>query len=127
MQNMLSPLVLFYLLPAQHYSGYFCLIDVPALKTILAGGILLMVTAVFYRQEKINMKHILLLLLATVISVLSAGASNPIKEGYTISGHVIVKGSEENIAYANVYIIENSMGTGFISSWRRKALLLTRS
>lgn len=53
MQNMLSPLVLFYLLPAQHYSGYFCLIDVPALKTILAGGILLMVTAVFYRQEKI--------------------------------------------------------------------------
>ena len=57
------------------------------------------------------MKHILLLLLATVISVLSAGASNPIKEGYTISGHVIVKGSEENIAYANVYIIENSMGT----------------
>ena len=46
-------LVLFYLLPAQHYSGYFCLIDVPALKTILAGGILLMVTAVFYRQEKI--------------------------------------------------------------------------
>lgn len=57
------------------------------------------------------MRYILLSLLVILLGVQVAEASKPIKEGYTISGHVIVKGSEESIAYANVYIIENGMGT----------------
>ena len=35
-----------------------------------------------------------------VVSASVAFAVNPIKEGNMISGHVIVKGTEENIPYA---------------------------
>ncbi len=38
-------------------------------------------------------------------------AVNPIKEGNMISGHVVVKGSEENIPYATILIQENGRGT----------------
>lgn len=38
-------------------------------------------------------------------------ASNPVKEGNMISGHVIVKGTEENIPYATVLIVGRSGGT----------------
>lgn len=37
--------------------------------------------------------------------------SPDIKKGGYISGHVIEKGSEENIAFANVYIVETKQGT----------------
>ena len=43
-------------------------------------------------------KHILVLVLTVVC--ISLYAVNPIKEGNMISGHVIVKGTEENIPYA---------------------------
>ena len=38
-------------------------------------------------------------------------AVNPIKEGNMIAGHVIVKGSEENIPYASILILETGSGT----------------
>lgn len=37
--------------------------------------------------------------------------SNTVKEGNIITGHVIEKGTEENLAYATVLIVENGMGT----------------
>ena len=45
-------------------------------------------------------KHILALVLTMVC--ISLYAVNPIKEGNMISGHVIVKGTEENIPYATI-------------------------
>ena len=47
-------------------------------------------------------KHILALVLTVVC--ISLYAVNPIKEGNMISGHVIVKGTEENIPYATILI-----------------------
>ena len=47
-------------------------------------------------------KHILALVLTVVC--ISLYAVNPIKEGNMISGHVIVKGIEENIPYATILI-----------------------
>lgn len=44
-------------------------------------------------------KHILALVLA--VACISLYAVNPIKEGNMISGHVIVKGTEENIPLCN--------------------------
>ena len=49
-----------------------------------------------------------------VLAVVSAGvafAVNPIKEGNMISGHVIVKGTEENIPYATILIVGSGQGT----------------
>lgn len=40
-----------------------------------------------------------------------AVAANPIREGNMISGHVLVKGSEENIPYATVLIVGSGQGT----------------
>ena len=54
-------------------------------------------------------KHILALVLAMVC--ISLYAVNPIKEGNMISGHVIVKGTEENIPYATILIKESGQGT----------------
>ena len=49
------------------------------------------------------MKHTFILLMLLCLSV-SLSAVNPIKEGNMISGHVIVKGIEEDIPYAAVRI-----------------------
>ena len=46
-----------------------------------------------------------------VAGIGAAVAANPIKEGNMISGHVIVKGTEENIPYATVLIIGSGQGT----------------
>lgn len=40
-----------------------------------------------------------------VAGIGAAVAANPIREGNMISGHVLVKGSEENIPYATVLIV----------------------
>lgn len=53
-------------------------------------------------------KYILLFLSLHLIAYVFA--ANPIKEGNMISGHVIEKGTEENIPYASVLIIENEQG-----------------
>lgn len=43
------------------------------------------------------MKQIILALMLAVAGIGAAVAANPIREGNMISGHVLVKGSEENI------------------------------
>lgn len=43
------------------------------------------------------MKHYILALVLAMASINAAIAANPIREGNMISGHVLVKGSEENI------------------------------
>lgn len=48
-------------------------------------------------------KSIILLILLCISAI--AHASNPIKEGNMISGHVIVKGSEENVPYATIQVV----------------------
>ena len=53
LQNMLTPLLLYVFLPKEVFSGIFCLIDLSVLKILLGCGILLMISTVFYRQEKI--------------------------------------------------------------------------
>ena len=55
------------------------------------------------------MKKIFLLCALMVMSV-ALFAAEPIKEGNMISGHVIVKGSEENIPFATVQIISFNDG-----------------
>ena len=57
------------------------------------------------------MKHYILALMLTVVSIGAAIAANPIREGNMISGHVPVKGSEENIPYATVLIVGSGQGT----------------
>ena len=56
-----------------------------------------------------------------------AGTGHPVepstvKEGNIITGHVIEKGTEENLAYATVLIVENGMGTvtGYDGHFRLK-------
>lgn len=56
------------------------------------------------------MKQYILALVLAVVSASVAFAVNPIKEGNMISGHVIVKGTEENIPYATVLIIGSVWG-----------------
>lgn len=46
-----------------------------------------------------------------VAGIGAAVAANPIREGNMISGHVLVKGSEENIPYATVLIVGSGQGT----------------
>ena len=48
-------------------------------------------------------KSIILLILLCISAI--AHASNPIKECNMISGHVIVKGSEENVPYATIQVV----------------------
>ena len=55
------------------------------------------------------MKQYILALVLAVVSASVAFAVNPIKEGNMISGHVIVKGTEENIPYATVLIIGSGL------------------
>lgn len=58
------------------------------------------------------MKHYILALVLAMASINAAIAANPIREGNMISGHVLVKGSEENIPYATVLIVGSGQGTG---------------
>ena len=64
------------------------------------------------------MKQIILALMLAVAGIGAAIAANPIREGNMISGHVLVKGLEENIPYATVltYIIHS----GFISGYQNR-------
>lgn len=57
------------------------------------------------------MKHFILTLLLLVASIVTTYSNNPIKEGHRIAGHVIEKGSEENIPYATIYVEELGKGT----------------
>ena len=57
------------------------------------------------------MKQFILALVLAVVSTGVAIAVNPIREGNMISGHVIVKGSEENIPYATILIVGTGQGT----------------
>lgn len=57
------------------------------------------------------MKQIILALMLAVAGIGAAIAANPIREGNMISGHVLVKGSEENIPYATVLIVGSGQGT----------------
>ena len=56
------------------------------------------------------MKKAIFSLVILLFAVAFAQASN-IKDGNTISGHVIEKGSEENIPYAAILIVETGEGT----------------
>lgn len=58
------------------------------------------------------MKKLILLFLAGLLCPL-AGTAHPVepstvKEGNIITGHVIEKGTEENLAYATVLIVETA-------------------
>lgn len=53
----------------------------------------------------------LLAVLVLMCTSVGVSAVTPIKKGNIISGHVIVKGTEENIPYASVLIIETGEGT----------------
>ena len=57
------------------------------------------------------MKQIILAVMLAVAGIGAAVAANPIREGNMISGHVLVKGSEENIPYATVLIVGSGQGT----------------
>ena len=57
------------------------------------------------------MKNYILLVLLAFSAISASIAVNPIKEGNMISGHVIVKGTEENIPYATILIKETAQGT----------------
>lgn len=57
------------------------------------------------------MKQIILALMLAVAGIGAAVAANPIREGNMISGHVLVKGSEENIPYATVLIVGSGQGS----------------
>lgn len=57
------------------------------------------------------MKHYILALVLAMASINAAIAANPIREGNMISGHVLVKSSEENIPYATVLIVGSGQGT----------------
>lgn len=56
------------------------------------------------------MKYYIIVLMLVCLSM-SIRAVNPIREGNMISGHVIVKGSEESIPFATVQIVGHSGGT----------------
>lgn len=61
------------------------------------------------------MKQIILALMLAVAGIGAAVAANPIREGNMISGHVLVKGSEENIPYATVLIVWGIERSGFFN------------
>lgn len=66
------------------------------------------------------MKHYILALVLAMASINAAIAANPIREGNMISGHVLVKGSEENIPYATVLIVGSGQGT--VSKMKKASL-----
>ena len=55
------------------------------------------------------MKKNIILLMLLCLSMITY-AVNPIKEGNMISGHVIVKGTEENVPYATVRVVSYNDG-----------------
>lgn len=55
------------------------------------------------------MKHYIFILMLFIS--IGTFANNPVKEGNMIAGHVIVKGTEENIPYATIQVVGRSMGT----------------
>lgn len=58
------------------------------------------------------MKHYIILFVLIVLSAGKSGfAINPVKEGNMIAGHVIEKGSEQNIPYATIMIVGTDKGT----------------
>lgn len=57
------------------------------------------------------MRKCLYVMIVLVMSMLRMFANNPIHEGFTISGHVIEKDSEEDIPYATVLIVGTDNGT----------------
>lgn len=57
------------------------------------------------------MKKLVCAWLFAWVSICALMAANPIKEGNMISGHVIEKGSEEDIPYATILIKETGGGT----------------
>jgi|GEM_PF-3275107 len=59
------------------------------------------------------MKQYILALVLAVVSASVAFAVNPIKEGNMISGHVIVKGTEENIPVCHGFDYRQWSGNGF--------------
>ncbi len=59
------------------------------------------------------MKQYILALVLAVVGASVAFAVNPMKEGNMISGHVIVKGTEENIPYATGFDYRQWSGNGF--------------
>lgn len=56
------------------------------------------------------MKRFLFVCLMLVMSMLTLLASTPVHEGYTISGHVIEKDSEEDIPFATILIVGTDKG-----------------
>lgn len=60
------------------------------------------------------MKQSIILLMLVVMSIglhIHAAPVNPVKEGNTITGHVIEKGTEHSLPYATVLIVETGEGT----------------
>ena len=57
------------------------------------------------------MKRSLFALFVLAMSIQTVWSSIPTKEGYTISGHVIEKDTEEDIPYASILVVETSKGT----------------
>lgn len=58
------------------------------------------------------MKHYILALVLAMASINAAIAANPIREGNMISGHVLVKGSEENIPVCHCFDSGQRTGNG---------------
>ena len=56
------------------------------------------------------MKRFLFVCLMLVMSMVTLLASTPVHEGYTISGHVIEKDSEEDIPFATILIVGTDKG-----------------
>ena len=56
------------------------------------------------------MKRSLFVLVMLAMSIQVLWASTPVKEGYTISGHVIEKDSEEDIPFATILIVGTDKG-----------------
>ena len=59
------------------------------------------------------MKQYILALVLAVVSASVAFAVNPIKEGNMISGHVIVKGTEEKYTVCHGFDYRQWSGNGF--------------
>ncbi|MGN0049246.1 MAG: TonB-dependent receptor domain-containing protein [Bacteroides sp.] len=57
------------------------------------------------------MKYYIWIWMLLLTGIRASFAISPIKEGNMIAGHVVVKGSEENIPYATILIVNNSQGT----------------
>lgn len=57
------------------------------------------------------MKKYLFSLILTVVSINGMYAATPVKEGNQIAGHVIEKGTEDNIPFAAILIVGTDLGT----------------